>query len=106
MYVLVTPPYPHLTECVQVTDARATMAVYRLHRKEWEKGHRPDGHPSGSTKKRKRAVSAESQSMSSKTSAIREYPGGGRKGVSTGLSTVISRKETSSKTDKWWTKLG
>jgi hypothetical protein len=23
---------------VQVTDARATMAVYRLHRKEWERG--------------------------------------------------------------------
>jgi hypothetical protein len=25
----------------QVTDARATMAIYRLHMKEWEKGYRP-----------------------------------------------------------------
>ncbi|KAF5360961.1 hypothetical protein D9756_005160 [Leucocoprinus leucothites] len=49
-----------------VTDARATMAVYRLHKKEWEKGSRPIAVPpapsindstkpdSNPTKKRKR----------------------------------------------------
>ncbi len=32
------------------------------------------------------------------------FPGGGRKGVSSGLSTVVTRKETKTKT-KWWAEL-
>ena len=54
-----------------MTDARATMAIYRLHRKEWEKGIKP----LVSAKKRKQADPE-------------EFPGGGRRGVSSGLSTV------------------
>ncbi|TFY53631.1 hypothetical protein EVJ58_g9347 [Rhodofomes roseus] len=96
-----------------VTDARATMAVFRLHHKEWEKGQRPDGPLS--TKKRKRAGSvpdathATSKSTTKVSATVAsEFPGGGRKGVSSGLSTIVKRKETvSTKTnDKWWTKLG
>lgn len=96
-----------------VTDARATMAVYRLHHKEWEKGQRPDGHLHAKTKtkttKRKRAASEPGHPPSTSTSQVSvalEFPGGGRKGVSSGLSTVVKRKETAVKTEKWWTKLG
>lgn len=78
------------------------MAVYRLHLKEWEKGKRTD--TSASSKKRRRSVSEDTATVQASTS--REYPGGGRKGVSSGLSTVVKRKETSAKKDKWWTKLG
>ncbi|EPS93894.1 hypothetical protein FOMPIDRAFT_1170159 [Fomitopsis schrenkii] len=113
---LVKTKYPALRNLVQqelgvaiqsgehssVTDARATMAVYRLHLKEWEKGKRTD--TSASSKKRRRSVSEDTATVQASTS--REYPGGGRKGVSSGLSTVVKRKETSAKKDKWWTKLG
>ncbi|KAK0498000.1 ribonuclease H-like domain-containing protein [Armillaria luteobubalina] len=76
-----------------LTDARATMAVYRLHRKEWEKGtvqKKPEG------KKRK------SQDED-------RFPGGGRKGVSSGLVTVVRRNDGSStvpQKTQWWKELG
>ncbi|KAG6918261.1 hypothetical protein DXG01_015635 [Tephrocybe rancida] len=69
-----------------VTDARATMAVYRIHRKEWEKGNRPLPH----TKKRKQADrTAEDDAdetegvadVDAKTDSA--FPGGGRKGEHT-----------------------
>ncbi|KAF5346288.1 hypothetical protein D9758_011496 [Tetrapyrgos nigripes] len=130
-----------------LTDARATMAVYRLHRKEWEKsslgiqaatllppnaaakGKTPepagdgerDGRNNEKTKKkdkykykekRRKAPADEeddddendenadgrglSSGLSSKSSKKpkkqKEFPGGGRKGVSSGLSTVVRRK--------------
>ncbi|KAF5346283.1 hypothetical protein D9758_011493 [Tetrapyrgos nigripes] len=128
-----------------LTDARATMAVYRLHRKEWEKsslgiqaatllpanaaakGKTPepagdgelDGRDNEKTKKkdkhkekRRKAPADEedddddddenadgrglSSGLSSKSSKKpkkqKEFPGGGRKGVSSGLSTVVRRK--------------
>lgn len=82
------------------------MAIFRLHHKEWEKGKRMD--PLASSKKRRRSVSEESRSVATtvQATASREFPGGGRKGVSSGLSTIVKRKETSVKKDKWWTKLG
>jgi RNA exonuclease 4 len=101
------------------------MAVYRLHRREWDKGLRPP--PVEGTKgKRKRSCEsvegvggneAEGEESTSK-------PVGGRKGVSTGLSTVISwggmsdrkkvlatgRKFSGSRSvgekPKWWKELG
>ncbi|KAF5346281.1 hypothetical protein D9758_011499 [Tetrapyrgos nigripes] len=130
-------------------DARATMAVYRLHRKEWEKsslgvqaaillsantaakGKTPepagdgerDGRDKEKTKKKdkekekKRKVPADeeedededddenaddeegrglSSGVSSKSSKKpkkqKEFPGGGRKGVSSGLSTIVRQK--------------
>ncbi|KAF9476879.1 ribonuclease H-like protein [Pholiota conissans] len=107
-----------------ITDARATMAVYRLHKREWEKGSRPHPTPSlnsaapaQTSKKRKTMDDAEFDSGSdsddsedeapttikpvprppiktkvktkSKTkTTTSEFPGGGRKGVSSGLSTI------------------
>ncbi|OAX35721.1 ribonuclease H-like protein [Rhizopogon vinicolor AM-OR11-026] len=88
-----------------VTDARATMAVFRLHRKEWEKGFRPLPPPgAGASKKRKHL---ESDTLDELTPA-----GGGRKGVSSGLSTIVKRTpQTKTKTavkatnSNWWTTL-
>ena len=80
------------------------MAIFRLHHKEWEKGKRMD--PPASSKKRRRSVSEESVATTVQATSSREFPGGGRKGVSSGLSTIVKRKETSVKKDKWWTKLG
>jgi len=100
------------------------MAVYRIHKKDWEKGSRP--HPTSapanpSTKASKRtateaefASDAESESDSDepstsvpklkstpKTTVVGKkgktkdssttFPGGGRKGVSSGLSTVVKK---------------
>ncbi|KAL0955486.1 hypothetical protein HGRIS_001726 [Hohenbuehelia grisea] len=107
-----------------VTDARATMAVYRLHKHEWEKGQ--SHAPFGSQKKRKRAASKASVDGESDEEDEAEdkprksdFPGGGRKGVSSGLSTVVRRggasvakgrggSGTDGKKSKsgWWKELG
>ncbi|THH30878.1 hypothetical protein EUX98_g3325 [Antrodiella citrinella] len=83
-----------------VTDARATMAVYRLHRKDWDKGVRP---PRTSASKKRKATEDDSDGddddaqgrnpAKRKKSKKQEkaFPGGGRKGVSSGLSTVIKQ---------------
>ncbi|KAG2129871.1 MipD protein [Suillus bovinus] len=89
-----------------VTDARATMAVFRLHRKEWEKGFKPLPAPgTGASNKRKRVENIE---LATPTPL-----GRGRKGVSSGLSTIVKRiPQTKSKTavktasNNWWTTLG
>jgi len=100
------------------------MAVYRIHKKDWEKGSRP--HPTSaptksSTKANKRTAAdaeftsdAESESDSDEPStnvpklksipkttvagkkgktkdSSATFPGGGRKGVSSGLSTVVKK---------------
>ncbi|KII95459.1 hypothetical protein PLICRDRAFT_48417 [Plicaturopsis crispa FD-325 SS-3] len=92
-----------------VTDARATMAIYRLHRKEWEKGLSTLT-PEHRTKRKRPAQSDDDEDT--------PIPGGGRKGVSSGLSTVIKRKGSSVVTRKgtstqgdggksdWWKELG
>ncbi|KAJ8483429.1 hypothetical protein ONZ51_g4728 [Trametes cubensis] len=151
-----------------VTDARATMALFRLYRKEWEKDFRPLALSLSRARSRSRSRSksptraaAESSSRSavpakrarrssspatheddeadddassqppakkrkSKTKdkaspsedgdAKKSFPGGGRRGVSSGLSTVIKRmgnvgekaksKTKSKSKDKWWKELG
>jgi RNA exonuclease 4 len=92
------------------------MAVYRLHKKEWEKGSRPLPATSASTKtSTKRKAMDESDDSDSDSDAEgeptptskpaplpqakqkakttpTEFPGGGRKGVSSGLSTVVRTK--------------
>lgn len=102
--------------CLQVTDARATMAIYRLHRREWEKGKRlmplppsedPDrSDPSRTPKKRKRPNGKGDHAPQS----------GGKKGISSGPSTFLKHsdpsktKNTSSLASKkktgWWSELG
>ncbi|CAL1711276.1 unnamed protein product [Somion occarium] len=107
-----------------VTDARATMAVYRIHRKVWDKGHPPLSSTISSGKKRKRTPSSDHESGSededrpaSKTSShnTKQFPGGGRKGVSSGLSTVTRHTGKSSighgssnleTKNAWWKELG
>ncbi|KAF8901891.1 ribonuclease H-like domain-containing protein [Gymnopilus junonius] len=112
-----------------LTDARATMAVYRLYKSEWEQGSRPlllpmpiplseettpttittnSTTPSGKRKGIDGTSDSESEEEPSpagkpsprtilkgkfkaKGGSV-QYPGGGRKGVSSGLSTVIRRK--------------
>ncbi|KAJ7596279.1 ribonuclease H-like domain-containing protein [Mycena floridula] len=94
-----------------VTDARATMAVYRIHRKEWDRGTRPlpaafsatddtkDDATTPVKKKKKRKREEDDEETSS-------FPGGGRKGVSSGLSTVIRRngkpKAPETSDAEWW----
>ena len=88
------------------------MAIYRIHRKEWEKGIRPSPdyiHP----KKRKR-LSVEDDNVEDVEKS--RGPGGGRKGVSSGLSTIVKRGGSSSRSNggsgpsgeskKWWKELG
>ncbi|KAH8087868.1 ribonuclease H-like domain-containing protein [Cristinia sonorae] len=98
-----------------VTDARATMAVYRLHRKEWDKGAAPfpSSASSSSSSKKRKAVSPgevlddeEDEERHPPNSSTRNtgsgkkrekdhqaFPGGGRKGISSGLSTIIKRRD-------------
>ncbi|KAJ7511434.1 ribonuclease H-like domain-containing protein [Mycena galericulata] len=128
-----------------VTDARATMAIFRLHRREWERGSMPLRHSTSTSKSAKTgkgmdeeeekvvdededededaaawededddtspsAPAPPSKNAPSKNARAagnphpknanpkrqgqvkaKEYPGGGRKGVSSGLSTVVRR---------------
>jgi RNA exonuclease 4 len=89
-----------------VTDARATMAVYRLHRKEWDKGFRQsenEGGKKGSKRKREGKGDEEGDG---------EFPGGGRRGVSSGLGTVVTSRVSlgsgggGGEKTKWWKELG
>ncbi|KAI0759975.1 ribonuclease H-like domain-containing protein, partial [Trametes elegans] len=114
-----------------VTDARATMALFRLHRKTWEKDFRPFPRPSApSSSSRPRSTSPALAASTSKTKAkgkakaspapddASAFPGGGRRGVSSGLSTVVKRlggggkdrnsaksKSRPNPQKKWWTEL-
>ena len=107
------------------------MALYRLHRKVWDKDFRPVPIPGeGRSRKRKRdavdieddvaqeeETQAESTTKPVKSSKVKvqAFPGGGRKGLSSGLSTIIKRqgvsvkptvKTSESSKQKWWTTLG
>ncbi|KAJ3836975.1 ribonuclease H-like domain-containing protein [Lentinula raphanica] len=141
-----------------LVDARATMAVYRLHRKEWEKvspnpvkaaafdttSKHPNRHakidieekeggvePKGKRKRKRDAVEDEDEDEDSSNppSTSRSQPKsnlsksrkkenrkqetlnspGGRKGVSSGLSTIVRRgrgNNVSDKRSQWWKDLG
>ena len=92
------------------------MAVYRLHRKEWEKGIRPVGEHSGSSsgsswRKRRHVDDDVKGGDGSGSGDVRSGSqlvggGGGRKGVSSGLSTVVRRGRGGVETSKWWKELG
>jgi len=97
-----------------VTDARATMAIYRLHRREWEQGKRvPLPLPEGSD--RSDATRTRRKRKRSNEDGDNRPPGNGKKGISSGLLTVVkhldpSTTKTSSmalkKNAGWWSKLG
>ena len=97
------------------------MAVYRLHRREWEKGNKLPREPK---KKKKRDNSNDVRGSEAHPGDDNEgedtkdtFPGGGRKGVSSGLSTIIRRgvnsrnREANSsggiseRAAKWWKEL-
>ena len=90
------------------------MAVYRIHRKEWDKGFpRPSAQPAPSKKRSSSYgndgrdsddeldVSATDKLVVKKKARTDQFPGGGRKGVSSGLSVVVQRKEKKTKSG-WW----
>lgn len=105
------------------------MAVYRIHRKEWDKGI-PSPGAVGTSKKRKASlVDADADDEDTSTTAVgkkgkastaskheRTFPGGGRKGVSSGLSTIVKRtsgrdgsslsERVEKKKSEWWKELG
>ncbi|KAI0365557.1 hypothetical protein BV20DRAFT_1003902 [Pilatotrama ljubarskyi] len=151
-----------------VTDARATMALFRLHRKEWEKDFRPlpsrarprsksparaasaetslsvtvettteltvprkrartssmtSDAPEGSPSQGSHPASkkAKTKAKASPTAPAETFPGGGRRGISSGLLTIVKRTgnkgagpEKKSKgapsrpksKDQWWKDLG
>ncbi|KAJ9121490.1 hypothetical protein QFC22_002106 [Naganishia vaughanmartiniae] len=86
-----------------VTDARATMALYRLHMTEWEATVRKatEAFRAKTSAKRKQEEVPEisddddedggaPRSKKTKSKSTEEiFPGGGRKGISSGLSTVV-----------------
>ncbi|KAF8716041.1 hypothetical protein RHS02_09970, partial [Rhizoctonia solani] len=85
----------------QVTDARAAMAIYRLHKRAWDaslpvsyvkRGRTASGNEAESGS----LATSEDMDQAQEGSAKRkrrdsagEFPGGGRKGVSSGLGTII-----------------
>lgn len=65
---------------LQVIDARATMALFRFVKDEWEPAFGP-------------AMIRHAQNTRKKTADAREaFPGGGRKGVSSGLGAIVNGK--------------
>ncbi|KZS87804.1 ribonuclease H-like protein [Sistotremastrum niveocremeum HHB9708] len=108
-----------------VTDARATIALFRLYRKQWEKISGPAPPASSAHAKPSKPVATnadvepeeDSLFIKPKPSKKRKhdaseksrdtYPGGGRKGISSGLSTVIKRRtsgaaNSQAEKSKWW----
>ena len=98
------------------------MAIFRLNRKEWEKDFKAVPNPSqptNSSKKRKlpdfegNEDFTENSSEKKGKKRAENFPGGGRRGVSSGLSTVIKHHHSgtsksgssgskSSTGGKWW----
>lgn len=109
-----------------VTDARATMAIYRLHCKQWENGYavvpirvpwkeRANEEPNDGDLP-VREVSG--RTRSNRESRATSHPSGmragtttQRKGISSGMSTIVRRPSTTTKggvgstKEKWWTEL-
>ncbi|KAG6831363.1 hypothetical protein H0H87_005374 [Tephrocybe sp. NHM501043] len=92
-----------------VTDARATMAVYRIHRKEWEKGNKQL--PQAKKRKRTEKTDGEEREEAEDEDATNvegasQFPGGGRKGVSSGLTTIVRHGAGAATGEKekkkWW----
>jgi RNA exonuclease 4 len=106
----------------QVTDARATMAIYRLHRKQWESGYAvvpirvqrkvrakaepDDGEPPIGEVSRRARSNGEPPTISHH-SETRIRTTTQRKGSSSGISTVVRRQSATKRgvdgtKEKWW----
>jgi len=101
-----------------VTDARATMAIYRHHRKQWEKGYavvpirarqKAKAKEEPNSPRRRESIGTDGGAKRlTKASLPSETK---RKGVSSGLSTVVRHRtkvkgEVGRAKAKWWTQLG
>ena len=96
-------PYAAMSDpTMQITDARATMALYRIHKVEWEKQLRPTTEAwrakTGKDKRKRDDVTVdgdEGQTATKKGKKEKvereEFPGGGRKGISSGIGLVYRR---------------
>ncbi|KAG8689715.1 3'-5' exonuclease [Ceratobasidium sp. 394] len=94
-----------------VTDARAAMAIYRLHKRAWDASI-PIAHLRGSAGIARHAPDTDGDSENSGTESLgrpkrkrqpsgsESFPGGGRRGVSAGLSTIVRRGAHKSGTNK------
>ncbi|KAJ3891703.1 ribonuclease H-like domain-containing protein [Lentinula edodes] len=105
-----------------LVDARATMAIYRLHRKEWDKGSASTLRAltmikMAKTKSRhngddEEEIDVEDSKIDKAKGRQEIFPGGGRRGVSSGLSTIVRKGGGGSTTDsdrpktQWWKELG
>ena len=117
MYASAHVPLPNSSTetLLQVTDARATMAIYRLHRKQWERGYAVV--PIRIQRKLKANDEAPGRTRSSReppgtphASETRAGTTTQRKGISSGMSTVVQRPSTTKDVvdgtkKKWWTVL-
>ncbi|WRT65838.1 uncharacterized protein IL334_002789 [Kwoniella shivajii] len=94
-----------------VTDARATMALYRLHKLEWEKqlhhtteayrakvakGKKTDTPAANGKRKRDDEDEEDDEDEGDEESTlqarkIKQFPGGGRKGISSGLGVIVRK---------------
>jgi len=100
-----------------VTDARATMAIYRLHRKQWEKGYvvvpirvkqKTKAKAEPTIPQQPKPIGAESVARKGTEGPLPSNEQ--RKGVSSGLSTVVRRRMKTKggvggTKVKWWTEL-
>ena len=76
------------------------MALYRLHKKEWDKNFSPAPRQKFKGKKRERdtdSLDSPHQGSGKKSRKEETFPGGGRRGVSSGLSTVVKQSSVSAK---------
>jgi len=97
-----------------VTDARATMAIYRLHRKQWERGYavvpiriQRKGRAKAEPDDDDPPVPARTRSNVT-SQGTRGGTTNQRKGISSGVSTVVRRPSKSGvdgTKEKWWTVL-
>ena len=115
----------HLKSGLQVTDARATMAIYRLHRKQWESGYTvvpirvqrkvraktapDDGDPPIGEVSRQMKSNGEPPTTSHR-SETRPRITTQHRGSSSSISTVVRRQSVTKRRvdgtkEKWWTVL-
>ena len=98
-------------------DARATMAIYRLNRGQWEKGYavvpirvRQKAKAKAQLKASRERKSIGPEGVAKRQTAASPPSKTRSKGVSSGLSTIVRRQmKDKGKTDgtkvKWWSKL-
>ncbi|CAE6459739.1 unnamed protein product [Rhizoctonia solani] len=106
-----------------VTDARAAMAIYRLHKRAWDASlpvshvrrakTRPSSEVEGDVAMDEGADQTQGGKRKRRSSAG-EFPGGGRRGVSSGLGVIVTprapktgkEKSADQGGPKWWQTLG